>query len=278
MHPISTLKRTSSKDLPPHWVEQWLLFVLKKPKNFLITDADYTPTADEYQRFLAGIQRMQQGEPLAYLTQCAYFWSLPFLVSPDTLIPRPDTELLVEQTLRLCQTIPNKPPHLLELGTGSGCVIVSIGHSLKEPAHLTATDRCPKALAVAAHNAKIHKVAIEFRQGSWFEAVKESFDIILSNPPYIAPNDAHLQALQAEPYHALVAHEDGLADLYHIIAHAPKHLNDGGFLLLEHGYNQAQNVQACLQQHGYQNIHTHRDLGGNLRLSSAQFFTKPKTL
>lgn len=272
MQPISTLKRTLSYDLPPHWVENWLLFVIQKPKSFLITDPTHIPSQDEYQRFLAGIQRMCQGEPLAYLTQYADFWSLRFLVSPDTLIPRPDTELLVEQTLKLCQKVPNKPPHLLELGTGSGCVIVSIGHSLKEPAHLTATDRCPKALAVAAHNAKIHKVAIEFRQGSWFEAVKESFDIILSNPPYIAPNDAHLQALQAEPYHALVAQEDGLADLYHIIAHAPKHLNDGGFLLLEHGYDQARKVQACLTKYGYQNLHTHRDLGGQERLTVAQFF------
>ena len=210
---------TVNGSVPLFWLSDWLLHVIDKPGFFLITDENYQLTEDELSRFNVGLHKMQHGTPLAYLTGQQAFWSLDFKVNEHTLIPRPDTEVLVEQTLNWIKSQPSNDgqKRLLDLGTGSGCIAVSLAYELQQESmrktaerwQVVAVDLSAEALKVAEYNAAINNVAdIHFIQSSWYDglAVEEPlFDVIVSNPPYIDESDEHLARLVAEPISALSA-------------------------------------------------------------------------
>ena len=251
--------------------EVLLAFLLGKPRSYMIAwpaRAVDVSVEDQYQ---ALIERRRQGEPIAYLISSREFWSLELKVNPNVLIPRPETELLVERAfdiIRLCQA-----QKILDLGTGSGAIALSLAHKL--PAlNLTATDISADALSVAMLNAKRLGINnVHFVQSDWFAALTDSFELIVSNPPYIAQADPHLQQgdVRFEPQIALTDGEDGLQHIRRLIAGAPQHLKPGGYLLLEHGYEQGGAVRELLSKHHYSNIKTHKDLSGHERLSEAHW-------
>ncbi len=219
------------------------------------------------------IARRQEGEPIAYLLGRQEFWSLSFEVTPEVLIPRPETELLVQLVLDSYGTEQRK---IADLGTGSAAIVVAL--ALSRPAwEFVATDYSPGALQVAERNIRrYHSQTIELRQGDWCEAllVDEKFDVILSNPPYLAWDDPHLQtecALAYEPKSALISGEKGLNDLEIIIQQARQHLLEGGILFLEHGYQQAAFVEEFFLKYGYQQIKNYKDLAGHQRVSSGKW-------
>jgi release factor glutamine methyltransferase len=211
--------------------------------------------------------RRAAGEPLAYIVGCKEFFGLRFAVDARVLIPRPDTETLVQWALDVVQDIPE--PDVLDLGTGSGAVAVAIAHTCK--AKVTAIDFSLEALTVAAENAKRLGVDVQFGQSNWFEKVSGHYYLIVSNPPYIADADSHLAALTHEPLGALTAGKDGLDDLRQIIEHAPSYLKPGGWLLLEHGYDQANSVCGLLTKRGFAQVRSRTDLAGIARCSGGQW-------
>lgn len=231
----------------------------------LITRDGDTLSPDHTEQLNALTARRQQGEPIAYLLGRREFYGRQFAVSPDTLIPRPETEHLLEAALfRLPEG-----GTLLDLGTGSG--IIAISAKLERPdARVYAGDISAAALAVAQHNAAALGAEIRFGQGSWFDALhafrlpEAAFDIIVSNPPYIEQHDPHLSQgdLRFEPPHALTDFADGLTHIRHLAAQAPTWLKTGGFLLLEHGFDQGSAVRQILRQHGFDGIETVTDLAG----------------
>lgn len=219
------------------------------------------------------INRRQLGEPIAYLLGHQEFWSLSFVVTPEVLIPRPDTELLVQQVL---DTFCNEQRTIADLGTGSAAISVAL--ALARPAwQFVATDCSPGALRVAEHNIqRYHLKTIELRQGDWCQALTagEKFDVILSNPPYLAADDSHLQtetALAYEPKTALISGKKGLNDLEIIIRQAREHLRDAGIVFLEHGYQQADFVKEFFLKYGYREIKNYKDLAGHQRVSSGKW-------
>lgn len=243
---------------------------LSRPHAWLIAHDDEVLTAEQLTAFAQRVNRRLQGEPVAYILGSREFFGLSFTVTNATLIPRPDTELLVELAL---QHLPNGPCSLLDLGTGSGAIAVTLAH-LRPDARVTATDQSASALQVARQNAERHAPGrVSLLQGNWYEPVQaEHFDLIASNPPYIATYDPHLQQgdLRFEPPTALAAAENGLSDLRHIILQAPDHLKPHGWLLVEHGYDQQEACQALFRQAGFSQIATHRDLGGQPRVTLGQ--------
>ena len=195
-------------------------------------------------------QRRQQGEPLAYLVGSKPFFGLDLQVDKRVLVPRPDTETLVEWALTLAVSS-NKTTSLLDMGTGSGAIALAIKHS-KPDWQVTALDASIDALIVAQNNAKRLNLNINFLLSSWFDALSnEKFDVIVSNPPYIVEGDWHMTALAYEPKQALTSGADGLDDIRQIIAHAPQFLSSNGWLLLEHGYDQAAAVRDLLDKRGF---------------------------
>lgn len=217
--------------------------------------------------------RRRRGEPVAYLLGRREFWGLELTVTPDVLIPRPDTELLVEVALALVdgESRPGgrahgERPRLLELGTGSGAVAIALAR--ERPAlDVTATDLSERALAVARGNAARHRAEVTFLHGDWFDAVTGAFELIVSNPPYVRADDVHLRDLASEPRHALVAGADGLDAIRRIAAGAGGHLAAGGWLALEHGWDQGPAVRRLLEEHGFGDVATHRDLAGHDRVT-----------
>ncbi len=225
---------------------------------------------------------MQQGTPLAYLTGQQEFWSLNFHVNEHTLIPRPDTEILIEQVLNWIKSQPkssdydNTPKRLLDLGTGSGCIAISLAHELKHNNWQTvAVDVSTEALKVAHSNAAMNRVAdVDFIQSSWYSELSTDcerlFDVIVSNPPYIDEADEHLARLIAEPISALSAPNQGLADIEHIVQQAPRYLRVGGLLAIEHGFDQGAAVRQLFLDNGFNAVHTVQDFGGNDRVTLGQ--------
>lgn len=268
--------------LPPFWLTDWLLYIIDKPALFLITDDSYSLTDSELIQFNAGVTQMQQGTPLAYLTGQQEFWSLAFKVNEHTLIPRPDTEVLVEQVLSWIKSYHStgQKKRLLDLGTGSGCIAISLAHELKSAKwQLVAVDLSSEALKVAQYNATANKVDnIAFVQSSWYEQLShdeaDKFDVIVSNPPYIDETDEHLNHLKAEPISALSAANKGLADLEHIIKQAPKYLRVGGLLAIEHGYDQGSSVRQLFIDDKFENVRTLQDFGGNDRVTLGQLVNR----
>ena len=238
--------------------------------TYLIAHPGQTLTDRQRERYLAWIERRRAGEPIAYLTGEREFYSLAFKVTPAVLIPRPETELLVEAAL---ERVPvHAPFRVLDLGTGSGCVAVAIAKD-RPRAQVTATEVSRDALAVARENAARHGSGIEFIESDWLDALAgRRFDLVVSNPPYVAERDPHLSQGDSrfEPRAALVAGTDGLSCIRLIITQARAHLDPGGGLLFEHGYEQAARCRALLAQAGYFEVATRHDLAGSERVSGGR--------
>lgn len=221
-------------------------------------------------RLAALVQRRQQGEPMAYLRGDQEFFGLTLLVDPRVLVPRPDTETLVSWALDLLDTRP-ACARVLDLGTGSGAIALAI-KAHRPAAMVWATDASPGALAVARANAERLGLAVDFHLGHWLAAVPaQRFDLIASNPPYIAEGDPHLAALGHEPDSALTAGPDGLDDIRALVCTAPAALNPGGWLMLEHGHDQAGTVRTLLQAAGFTQVRSRTDLAGIERCSGGQW-------
>ncbi|OZA28567.1 MAG: protein-(glutamine-N5) methyltransferase, release factor-specific [Hydrogenophilales bacterium 17-64-11] len=242
-------------------------FAWEATPAWLIAHDRDTPTDTQIAAADALLTRRLAGEPIAYLVGAREFYGRPFEVSPAVLIPRPDTELLVE--LALAHMPPSQAVEVLDLGTGSGCIAITL--ALERPlARVTALDRSPAALAVARRNAARLDAHVEFLSSDWFAALGgRRFDLIVGNPPYIAAGDPHLGRgdIRFEPLAALAAGGDGLDDLRRLTATACAHLKPGGALLLEHGYDQADAVQALLRASGFQRPRSWTDLSGIRRVS-----------
>jgi release factor glutamine methyltransferase len=234
----------------------------------LITQSERALSAAEAQALGALVARRQAGEPIAYIVGKREFFGLEFAVSDAVLIPRPDTELLVELAL---ERLPQGGT-VLDMGTGSGAIAVALAHTRRD-ALVTALDVSAEALAVARANAQHNDAAVRFVQSDWFGALGDSvFDLVVSNPPYIASGDAHLSQgdLRFEPVGALTDHADGLSALRTIIAGAPAHLAAGGWLLMEHGYDQAAHVRQLLADAGYSDVQSWRDLSSIERVGGGR--------
>ena len=244
-----------------------LCAILDKAPSFLITQGDYEVSDDEYRAWLDSVERLEQGEPLAYVLGRQGFWGREFVVNRHTLIPRPDSERLIETVLDFVKVKGLTAPRILDLGTGSGCLAITLAKELPS-SQVMAVDFCADALQVATQNGKhLQADNCQFIQSDWFDKVAGVFDVIISNPPYIAPDDEHLPSLCAEPVTALVADELGLADIRHIVAGAGRFLVSGGLLAVEHGYDQGQVVAKIFTQCGFSDVQTVKDYGNNDRLT-----------
>jgi release factor glutamine methyltransferase len=258
-------------DTPALEASVLLAHVLGMTRTQLRTRPEQTLRADQYQAFFDLIARRKTGEPVAYLTGHREFWSLDLIVNEHTLIPRPETELLVE--LALARIPVEGEFHVLDLGTGSGAIALAIA-SERPHCLITASDLSPQALAVARTNAERLNIAnVTFREGSWLTPFStERFDIIVANPPYVAEHDPHLDEgdLPAEPRSALVAGLTGLEMISAIIDGASRHMREEAWLLMEHGYNQADMVTTRLHDAAYRQVETWRDTAGIERVSGGQ--------
>ena len=260
------------RDLPRLEIGLLLAHVLGQPREWLLAHDDHVLSSSEVSAFLALENRRRQGEPIAYLLGQREFMSHCFIVGPSVLIPRPDTELLVEMALA---SIARKPaPTVLDLGTGSGIIAISIAKA-RPDAQVTATDFSAEALALAHANAVRLKTPIQMVLGQWFEPFPASplFDLIVSNPPYIHPQDPHLNQgdLRFEPRAALTDEQDGLSAYQSIISQAASRLKPGGELWVEHGFDQAQAIVQSLAQARFTQIKTSQDLGGHPRVSGGSY-------
>ncbi len=217
-----------------------------------------------WQMFAAQCARRAAGEPLAYLLGEKEFHGLMLAVDARVLVPRPDTETLVDWALQCLQG--RSAPTVLDLGTGSGAIALALVHA-RADARVSAVDVSAGALAVARANAQRLGLTVQFTQANWLDGAATGYDLIVSNPPYIAAGDPHLAALAHEPACALVSGGDGLDAIRHIVAVAPDHLKDGGWLLLEHGHDQATTVLALLQMRGLAQVQSRHDLAGIARCS-----------
>ncbi len=241
---------------------------LSMSRTQLKTHPEFIPESERARRFRELIERRASGEPVAYLVGHRDFWTLRLAVSPAVLVPRPETELLVERALALG---PHGPGRVVDLGTGSGAIALALAS--ERPAwKITATDVSDDALSVARANALTLGLGqVEFVKGRWLEPLAgRDFDLIVSNPPYVAEGDPALRDLEFEPQGALVAGPDGLSALCEIIRTAPERLTRGGWLLLEHGFAQAEAVSRELVVHGFGHVRSHRDLAGQERVTEAQ--------
>lgn len=252
--------------------ELLLAFVLQKPRSYLYTWPDKTLSEAQIASYQALLERRKSGEPVAYLLGRQGFWSLDLQVAAHTLIPRADTELLVEAALQLADQ--DAALKVLDLGTGTGALALALASERRQWV-LTGVDRIESAVALARRNQQhLQLPNVEFLHSHWFSALTgQRYDLIISNPPYIADNDPHLQQgdLRFEPLSALVSGPDGLDDLRLIIAQAPAYLAGNGWLLLEHGFDQAGAVRELLAQAGFVELSSQRDLSGHERISLGRF-------
>lgn len=266
------LLREARRRIDPVDAEWLLLHVLARPRAWLYAHGDAPVGADVAAAYAALVARRERGEPVAYLTGRRGFRHLDLQVTPDTLIPREDTERLVE--LALARLDPQAPARVADLGTGSGAIALAIA-SERPRAQVTATDRSPAALEVAAGNARALGLRnVAFVAGEWFAPLAgRRFDLVASNPPYIAAGDPHLTHgdLRFEPAMALASGVDGLDDIRRIVADAPGHLAEGGWLLLEHGHGQGAAVRALLRARGFDAVATAHDLEGRERVTMGRF-------
>jgi len=258
-------------DSPRLDAEVLLGHVLEATRAQLYSRPERALDAAQLARFRADVARRRDGYPVAYIVGRQEFWSLTLDVTPDTLIPRADTELLVEQALA---RLPSGPARALDLGTGSGAIALALATE-RPQLRVIAVDVSPAALAVAQRNRDRHGLRqVEMRLGDWFEPVAgERFDLIAANPPYIGPDEPEPRegSCRFEPMSALVADEQGLAALRRIIEAAPAHLLPGGHLLLEHGWQQGAAVRELMRARGFADVTTYRDLQGHERTSAGQW-------
>lgn len=249
--------------------EVLLAYVLDKSRTWLKTWPEKVLADDEFARYQRLIERRQAGEPVAYIVGRQDFWTLTLKVTPATLIPRPETEHLVELAL---DKIPlSQACRVADLGTGTGAIALAIASERPE-AKVWAMDLSHQALQVAEQNRDKYRLDnVTCQQGHWLNDWQgEAFDLIVSNPPYIAPDDQHLDDLSFEPSSALVAEDQGLADIQTISKQAAMHLKAGGWLIFEHGFEQGAAVRQILQQHGFVQVGTEKDYAGLARISFGQ--------
>ena len=274
MNIASLLKQLNQKlqmvtNIPQLEAELLLAQVTQLSRAQLHAYSDRNLTTEELAALNNLLERRLNQEPIAYILGYKEFWSKSLHVTKDTLIPRPETENLVEWILNHFSKSQNLT--VADLGTGSGAIAIALA-SEHPQWQITATDYNPNTLAVAQENAMQFQLNnIQFRLGDWFQAlIHNDYDLIVSNPPYIAENDPYLPNLAHEPKAALVAKDSGLADLTILIRDAKNYLKPNGVLVLEHGYEQGAEVRQLLQKKNYKNIQTHRDLSGLERFTSAQ--------
>ncbi|MCP3753183.1 peptide chain release factor N(5)-glutamine methyltransferase [Pseudomonas sp. SBB6] len=248
-------------------IELLLAAAIGKSRSYLHTWPERIVSSEAALTFADYLQRRRAGEPVAYILGQQGFWNLDLEVAPHTLIPRPETELLVETALQL---LPASAVKLLDLGTGTGAIALALA-SERPQWQVTAVDRVLEAVALAERNRqRLQLNNVTVRSSHWFDALGgERYDLIISNPPYIAAADPHLVAgdVRFEPSSALVSGDDGLDDLRSIISQAPAHLLPGGWLLLEHGYDQAAAVRELLARHDFEQIESRLDLNGHERIT-----------
>jgi len=259
----------SVSDSPRLDIEILLSCILNQSRTWLFTWSDKELTTEQAKQFGSFFQRRLTGEPVAHIIGQREFWSLPLMVNNSTLIPRPDTELLVEAVLGLFPE--NDSRRLLDLGTGTGAIVLALAHEKKQWM-CVGVDRELAAVELAEKNRQqLQLPNVKILQSDWFSTLTDEppFDVIVSNPPYIDPADEHLTQgdLRFEPLSALIADNQGLADLEFIIAHAPKYLASGGWLLVEHGYDQGAAVRDLFAANQFDELNTFRDYGGNERVT-----------
>lgn len=245
-----------------------LAHVLARPRTWLLAHDDSLLDAARCATFRGLLMRRVAGEPVAYLVGEKEFHGLTLRVDPDVLVPRPDTEVLVDWAIELLSGAAQ--PRVIDLGTGSGAIALAVKHACPG-ASVLATDISGTALTVARSNAARLGLDVAMQQGAWWHGLDgQRFELVLGNPPYIAGGDPHLAALQHEPALALTPGGDGLGALREIVAGAPHHLAPGGWLLLEHGHDQADAVQALLHTQGFADVETRRDLAGQPRCTGGR--------
>ena len=246
-----------------------LCHVLQVSNSYLYSYPERQLAATELTQLGDIVSKRLQGQPLAYLFGHWQFYDLTLTVAPSTLIPRPDTELLVEQALSLA--LPRQAK-VLDLGTGTGAIALALAHN-RPDWQLTAVDYIAEAVALAEHNRSTLNIAnCRVLHSNWFSQLGDQrFDLIVSNPPYIDPVDPHLAALRFEPLTALIAQDNGMADIRQIVSAAGRYLNPNSWLWLEHGYDQADAVLLLLQQAGFDQVCSKRDYGDNWRISGGHW-------
>ncbi|AOT43410.1 TPA: peptide chain release factor N(5)-glutamine methyltransferase [Enterobacter ludwigii] len=261
----------SASESPKRDAEILLEFVTGKARTYLLAFGETQLSAEQEAQLATLLARRKTGEPVAHLVGEREFWSLPLYVSPATLIPRPDTECLVEQAL---SRLPAQACRILDLGTGTGAIALALA-SERPDCEVTAVDVMPDAVALAQRNvARLGFPNVTVLQSSWFSALdNRTFGMIVSNPPYIDEHDPHLTQgdVRFEPLTALVAANEGLADIVHIVTTSRQHLHPGGWLLVEHGWTQGDAVRDVFIAAGYRAVETCRDYGGNDRLTLGQW-------
>ncbi|GIL04141.1 MAG: peptide chain release factor N(5)-glutamine methyltransferase [Burkholderiaceae bacterium] len=258
----------AASGLPGAEARALLAFASGATREALIAFPERVVAPEAAARFEALVERRRAGEPMAYLLGVQEFYRRPFCVTPAVLIPRPETELLVELALDALRSI--ESPRVLELGTGSGCIAISL--ALERPdARVVAADASVEALAIARANAQRLDARVDFVASDWYAAIAGEFDAIVANPPYVAASDPHLADLRFEPLYALTDHGDGLGCLRTIVAGAPAHLARDGWLLVEHGYDQAAAVRALFERAGFDEVRTVRDAAGIERACTGRF-------
>ncbi|GAA5107123.1 peptide chain release factor N(5)-glutamine methyltransferase [Orbus sasakiae] len=262
----------NGSDSPRRDAEILLGFVTGRTRTFLMAFCETALTEEELTKLDGFLKRRQAGEPIAYITGVKEFWSLKFNVSPATLIPRPDTEKLVELAL---EYLPKVPCEVLDLGTGTGAITIAMATE-RPDCLFTAIEKNEDAFELAQKNAQqIGVNNVYFLLGNWYKPIKgRKFSMIVSNPPYIEPTDIHLSQgdVRYEPRSALVSEDDGFADIKIIVHGATKHLNQYGWLLIEHGYQQGEMVRTIFKQHGFQLVETYTDYSGNERVTVGRWF------
>lgn len=268
----ATQARLSPVSDAPAREAEWLLeHVTGLPRSGQLAQLNSDLPADQCATLESLVARRTQGEPLAYVLGEQHFWTLRLKVTPAVLIPRPETELVVERALQ--HLTPQHDTRVLDLGTGSGAIALAVAQE-RPRSQLLAVDQSMAALAIARENAELNRIGnVTFRQSDWFAAVpQERFEVILSNPPYIAEGDPHLEAAVRayEPHAALISGSDGLDAIRHIVRQATEFLAPGGWLVLEHGWQQAGAVRQLLESAGLCSVASHADLAGHLRVTEAQ--------